>query len=71
MSEFSVMVRMKIALNTDPQRRCYNGCRFSEKTIWSEGERIVDAPTCEEAEESARTYKLINPNRQYKVEECK
>lgn len=71
MREFSVMWRMKITLNTDPQRRCYNGCHFSENIIWSEWKSIVDVHTREAAEEAARTYKLINPNRQYKVEECK
>lgn len=69
MSEFSVMGRRKITINTDPQRRCYDGRHFSEKTIWSEWRHIVDLPTREEAEASARTYKVINPGRQYKVEE--
>ena len=70
MSEFAVFSRKKVTINTDPQRRCYDGCNFSEKTVWSEWKHIVDLPTREEAEESARTYRLINPNRQYKVEEC-
>ena len=67
--KFAVMFRKKITINTDPQRRCYNGCNFSEKTIWSEWGHIVNLPTREAAEESAKTYKLINPDREYKVEE--
>jgi len=67
--KFAVMFRKKITINTDPQHRNYNGCNFSEKTIWSEWGHIVDLPTHEAAEESAKTYKLINPDREYKVEE--
>lgn len=69
--KFSIFSRRKITINTDPQRRCYDGCNFSEKVVWSEWGHIVNLHTREEAEESARTYRLINPDRQYKVEEMK
>lgn len=26
----------RVTINTDPQRRCYNGCHYSSKTVWSE-----------------------------------
>lgn len=69
--KFAVMVRKKITINTDPQRRCYNRCNFSEKTIWSKWKHIVDLPTQKEAEESVRTYRIINPDRQYKMKKHK
>ena len=69
--KFAVFCRKKITINTDPQRRCYDGCNFSEKMIWSEWVRVVALRTREEAEGSARTYQFINPERQYKVEENK
>ena len=33
----SVMIqyRLKIEINTDPQRRCYNGCHFSSEIVWT------------------------------------
>lgn len=68
---FAVFSRKKITINTDPQRRCYDGCNFSEKVVWSEWGHIVNLHTREEVEESARRSKLINPDRQYKVEEMK
>lgn len=36
MKMFSIMTRHKILINTDPQRRCYNGCHFSSELVWSE-----------------------------------
>jgi len=67
MFKFAVMVRKKITINTDPQRRCYDGCNFSEKIVWSTWKYIVSLSTRKEAEESAGTYQLINPDHQYKV----
>ena len=57
--KFAVMFRKKITINTDPQRRNYNGCNFSEKTMWSEWGHIVDLPTHEAADQLRRTNSLI------------
>jgi len=27
--------RMQVVVNTDPQRRCYDGCNFSEAQVWT------------------------------------
>ncbi len=67
--KFAVFCRKKITINTDPQRRCYDGCNFSEKAVWSEWKHIVDLRSREEAEGWVRSSRLINPKRQYKVEE--
>ncbi len=62
-----VWFRKKVAINTDPQRRCYDGCNFSERVEWTAWGRIVGLPSREDALESARTYKEINPAREYEV----
>lgn len=36
MKLFNVLERHKILINTDPQRRCYNGCHYSSELIWSD-----------------------------------
>ena len=69
MSEFAVFYRKKVTINTDPQRRYYDGCNFSEKTVWSEWKHIVDLRSREEAEGWVRSSLISNPKRQYKVEE--
>jgi len=30
-----IQSRAKELINTDPQRRCYNGCHFSSELVWS------------------------------------
>lgn len=37
-------------VNTDPQRRCYNGCNYSEAWLWSAWEDLqeVTAENCED-----------------------
>jgi hypothetical protein len=32
---FDIFVRTRITINTDPLRRCYDGCHFSTKVVWS------------------------------------
>lgn len=34
----TIQSRRRILINTDPQRRCYNGCHFSSELVWSEWE---------------------------------
>lgn len=63
-----LMVRKRIEVNTDPQRRCYNGCHFSSEMVWTEWERLYKI-TKEDGEASIQTYKTINPGREYKLEE--
>jgi hypothetical protein len=36
MSEIIIEQRSAMLVNTDPQRRCYNGCHFSSKIVWSQ-----------------------------------
>lgn len=67
---YGLFFRKKITVNTDPERRCYNGCNFSEETIWTDW-AFIGPYSKENAESSAKTFKEINPDREYKVEELK
>lgn len=35
MKTFTIEYRRMLLVNTDPQRRCYDGCHFSSEWIWS------------------------------------
>lgn len=67
--KYAVWFRKRIEVNTDPQRRCYDGCHFSSRMVWTEWGRVCGYPTQEAAEASAATFKSINPDREYKIEE--
>ena len=71
MSKCAVLFREKRTVNTDPENRCYNGCNFSEETIWTEWELVAYYSTKDGAEESATLFKRINPSQEYKVEEAR
>jgi hypothetical protein len=68
--KFAVFCRKKITINTDPQRRCYDGCNFSEKAVWSEWKWVLSIyASSERGRGMGKDSRLINPKRQYKVEE--
>lgn len=58
--------RRKVTVNTDPQRRCYDGRNFSERVEWSEW-ALIGPYSKEGAESSAKTFKQINPSHEYEV----
>ena len=35
-----IQMRSRELINTDPQRRCYNGAHFSSKLVWTEWEDL-------------------------------
>lgn len=45
--------------NTDPQRRCYNGCHFRSEWRWTEWRTLSVRPTLEEAEVSAEMWRQL------------
>lgn len=51
----SLYARRGGIINTDPQRRCYNGCHFSSRVEWSEWEYWMNYPS----EDHAITAKRI------------
>ena len=49
--EYNILRRNRFLINTDPQRRCYNGCHFSSELVWGEWECFhsnVDKATVED-----------------------
>lgn len=32
----NIQIRRQKLINTDPQRRCYNGCHYKSELIWTE-----------------------------------
>jgi len=41
---YAILRRKQVEVNTDPQRRCYNGCHASSEMQWTEWEEL-DLPT--------------------------
>lgn len=64
---YVVQFRKKIVINTDPERRCYDGCNFSEKLVWTEWADLCPFRNKEAAEESAAGWRNINPSSEYRV----
>ena len=44
---FNIERRKKLLINTDPQRRCYNGCHFSSEFVWTPWE-VLESEIAEE-----------------------
>ena len=40
MNTYNIKSRHKKLINTDPQRRCYNGCHYSYEIVWTEWETL-------------------------------
>jgi hypothetical protein len=38
--QYRVMMRRRVMVNTDSQRRCYDGCNFSEELQWTPWEEV-------------------------------
>lgn len=64
---FTVWGRRKIEVNTDPQRRCYNGCHARSEMRWTEWYDLVDSRTMEDAEDTIRTFQRANPTHEYEI----
>ena len=63
---YQIACRKKVMVNTEPQRRCYNGCNFSEEEQWT-GWDTFGRYSKENGESSIATFKSINPSREYKL----
>lgn len=56
-----VIVRRALQLiNTDPQRRCYNGCHFSTALVWSEWGEFCGGLDIETAERRLKFWTELN-----------
>lgn len=70
-TKFRIYGRRIVEINTDPQRRCYNGCHFSSEKIWTEWAHLGTVYSKEEAEQSVNSWGMIvdKKDRQYKYVE--
>lgn len=67
-TRFTLTVRKQIEVNTDPQRRCYNGCHFSSEMVWTEWAEVCHPATKEGGEDTIRTFQSINPSHEYRLD---
>lgn len=67
----TLWVRKQIEVNTDPQRRCYDGCHARSEMQWTAWGEIITYRNQDDneatAKDSAATFKRINPTREYRV----
>ena len=53
---YEVQIRRGVIVNTDPQRRCYNGCHYSSRTDWEEWEHWANCALLEDAKRQVRLF---------------
>lgn len=67
--KFYLLCRDVLIINTDPQRRCYNGCHYSSRKEYGEWRPFLKYPfeTREQAENNIRLFK--RESLEFKIEE--
>lgn len=78
MTQLIISYRKRRLINTDPQRRCYNGAHFKSELIWTNWE-CLETTTKEKQEERLKFWRELNDyavsqrggsaKAEYKVEE--
>ncbi len=58
-TKYIVYSREKFEYNTDPLRRCYNGCHFKSEWRWSQWNQLSGRLSKEDAEASVRGWYTI------------
>lgn len=59
MTTLTIMYRQKVMVNTDPQRRCYNGVHFSSEVRWSNWS-VLEPTTPEKAARRLEFWRELN-----------
>lgn len=60
MSRIQIEVSNQILVNTDPQRRCYNGCHFKSEMQWSAWDWIEWSVKPEMVEDRLEYWRDLN-----------
>lgn len=60
MSEVIIQRRNKHLINTDPQRRCYNGCHFSSEMVWGAWEDLESSVPEDRLDTRLKFWKELN-----------
>lgn len=65
---YRIYSRTQHEVNTDPQRRCYNGCHAKSEWVWTDWGHLGTVYTPEEAEQSVNGWGAVNKGlrREYK-----
>lgn len=66
-----LQVRYKEEINTDPRRRCYDGCHAASKEVWTEWRDLFSSSSAASLEESKDVFEAANkkclPKREYRI----
>lgn len=65
---YMIQFRDLVTVNTDPQRRCYDGCHFSSEQVWTDWRNLYTLRNLADAEDSVKTYKRINQNSDFRLQ---
>lgn len=57
---YTIEHRRQIEVNTDPQRRCYNGCHASSELRWTEWEPLNSGVAAEDVERKLTYWRELN-----------
>lgn len=60
MSTFNIERRSRRLVNTDPQRRCYNGAHFSSELVWDQWEVLNFDVSSETVEDKLKFWRELN-----------
>lgn len=56
----SIYVRRLIEINTDPQRRCYNGCHAKSELVWTNWELLESEVSLEKVSRKLEFWRELN-----------
>lgn len=57
---YHIYHRYQSFVNTDPQKRCYNGCHFSGEWQWSDWERVEYGVPSNKIDDRLKFWKELN-----------
>lgn len=60
MKRLELRMRRQLLVNTDPQRRCYNGCHFKSELVFTPWEVLRYNVPPEKADEVLKFYRDLN-----------
>ncbi len=60
MKTYTIERRAQRLVNTDPQRRCYNGCHYKSELQWTPWERLVQGVSEETIDEKVAWWVELN-----------
>lgn len=59
MTQQTLYTRARVLVNTDPQRRCYNGCHFSSELQWTAW-AVLDSFPADQAAAKLQFWQELN-----------